>query len=119
VDDVKTIYSGKLMSIDPQMLRVLKAWRHNTRFSSEEDWMFASPPQVGRLPVSYPWVWQMFQKAAAKAGIGKLGTHSLRHSYRSWLDAGNVYRIGRSAATKSCLVQFDGRARELARYSPW
>jgi hypothetical protein len=54
VDDVKTIHSGKLMSIDPQMLRVLKAWRQNARFSSEEDWMFASPAQVGRLPVSYP-----------------------------------------------------------------
>lgn len=87
VDDVKTIYSGKLMSIDKQMLEVLKAWIQNTRFSSEEDWMFASPAQLGRLPVSYPWVWQSFQKAAAKAGIGKLGTHSLRHSYRSWLDA--------------------------------
>jgi integrase len=34
-----------------------------------------------------PWVWQMFQEAGARSGIGKLGTHSLRHSYRSWLDA--------------------------------
>ena len=25
--------------------------------------------------------------AAAAAGIGKLGTHSMRHTYRSWLDA--------------------------------
>jgi integrase len=87
VDDVKTIYSGKLMSIDPKMLKVLKTWRLNTAFSSEEDWVFGSAVQLGRLPVSYPWVWQMFQKAAAKAGIGRLGTHSLRHSYRSWLDA--------------------------------
>jgi integrase len=29
----------------------------------------------------------MYQKAGAKAGIGRLGTHSLRHTYRSWLDA--------------------------------
>jgi integrase len=29
----------------------------------------------------------MYQKAGAKAGIGGLGTHSLRHTYRSWLDA--------------------------------
>jgi integrase len=49
--------------------------------------MFASSVKLGRLPVSYPWVWLMFQQACAKAGIGKLGTHSLRHSYRSWLDA--------------------------------
>jgi len=29
----------------------------------------------------------MFKEAGARSGIGKLGTHSLRHSYRSWLDA--------------------------------
>jgi hypothetical protein len=33
VDDVKTIYSGKLMAIDAGMLEVLKAWRQkNTVF---------------------------------------------------------------------------------------
>ena len=31
--------------------------------------------------------WRVFQKAAADAGIGKLGTHTMRHTYRSWLDA--------------------------------
>lgn len=31
----------------------------------------------------------------------------------------NVYRIGRTAAAKSCLVQFDGQGRELARYGSW
>jgi integrase len=69
------------------MLALLKAWRQETQFASESDWIFASPVQLGRLPVSYPWVWQMFQKAGMKAEIGKLGTHALRHSYRSWLDA--------------------------------
>jgi integrase len=29
----------------------------------------------------------MYQKAAAAAGIGQLGTHSLRHTYRFWLDS--------------------------------
>ena len=87
VDDVKTIYFGRLMSIDAAMLEVLKTWRQNTQFSSDEDWTFASSVKLGRLPVSYPWVWLMFQQAGSKAGIGKLGTHSLRHSYRSWLDA--------------------------------
>jgi len=49
--------------------------------------MFASPVQLGRLPWSYDQVWRMYQKAARKAGIGGLGTHSLRHTYRSWLDS--------------------------------
>ena len=87
VGDVKTIYSGRMMSIDAEMLAVLKAWRQATQFSAEEDWMFASPLRLGRLPVSYPWVWQQFQGAGSRSGIGKLGTHALRHSYRSWLDA--------------------------------
>ncbi len=43
--------------------------------------------QLGRLPWSYDQVWRKYQKAATASGIGKLGTHSLRHTYRSWLDA--------------------------------
>lgn len=87
VGDVKTIYSGRTMSIDAEMLALLKSWRQGTQFASDNDWVFASPVKLGRLPVSYPWVWLMFQKAGLKAGIGALGTHALRHSYRSWLDA--------------------------------
>jgi integrase len=87
VGDVKTVYSGRLMSIDAEMLVMFKSWRQMTQFSAEKDWVFASPIKLGRLPVSYPWVWKAFQQAASKALIGKLGTHSLRHSYRSWLDA--------------------------------
>jgi hypothetical protein len=56
------------MSIDAEILAVLITWRQTTEFSSDEDWMLASPVQLGRLPVSYPWVWQMFQKAGAESG---------------------------------------------------
>ncbi len=87
VGDVKTIYSDRRMSVDAEMLAILRVWRQATQFSAEQDWMFASPVRVGRWPVSYPWVWQQFQQAGMRSGIGRLGTHSLRHSYRSWLDA--------------------------------
>lgn len=100
VDDVKTIYSGKTMSIDAEILVVLETWKQATEFSGDEDWMFASVVQLGHLPVSYPWVLQMFQKAGAKSGIGKLGTHSLRHSYRSWLDA-----VGTTIAVQQKLMR--------------
>ncbi|PYV68645.1 MAG: hypothetical protein DMG97_24130 [Acidobacteria bacterium] len=87
VDEVKTTESRKQMAIDRELLEVLKRWKQATQFSAPEDWMFASPIQVGRLPWSYHQVWRMYQKAASKAGIGRLGTHSLRYTHRTWLDA--------------------------------
>ena len=62
VDEVKTTQSRKQMSVDRDMLQVLKAWKQATQFSSIGDWMFASPIQLGRLPWSYPWVWRVFQR---------------------------------------------------------
>ena len=49
--------------------------------------MFASPVKLGRQPWSYDQVLRSFLKAGLSAGIGKIGTHSMRHTYRSWLDA--------------------------------
>lgn len=87
VDEVKTTESRKHLSINGELLEVLKTWKQATQFSAVDDWMFASPTQLGRLPWSYPRVWQVFQEASEAAGIGKLATHTMRHSYRSWLDA--------------------------------
>lgn len=87
VDDVKTEASQQQMNIDSSLLEVLKLWKQTSQFSAPEDWMFASPTKLGRLPWSYPNVWLVFQQAATDAGIGKLATHTMRHSYRSWLDS--------------------------------
>lgn len=87
VGAVKTDESNATMSVDEGMLSVLRTWKQITQFSGEDDWIFASPVQLGRWPISYPWVWRSFQEAARKAGVPRFGTHSLRHSYRSWLDA--------------------------------
>src|SRR5713101_7140217 len=100
VDDVKTTESRKQMSTDNGLLEVLKLWKQKTQFSGPDDWMFASPVQLGRLPWSYAWVWCVFQKAASDAGIGKLGTHAMRHSYRAWLDA-----VGTSVAVQQKLMR--------------
>lgn len=100
VDDVKTVYSQKQMSIDPELLARLKAWKQLSQFCAEGDWLFASPVQLGRLPWSYPWILRVFHKAGDKAGIGKLPTHTLRHSYRSWLDA-----VGTSIAVQQKLMR--------------
>jgi integrase len=87
VDDCKTEGSAKTFTIAADLLDRLKAWKQLTQFSSAEDWMFASPYSIGRLPYSYTGTRQELVRAATAAGIGHLSTHAFRHSYRSWLDA--------------------------------
>jgi integrase len=100
VDDTKTHSSSADLDLDPSVLQVLKEWRQDSQFRGDEDWMFASPTQLGRLPISYPWFWRSFNDDAVKAGIGALGTHTLRHTYRSWLDS-----IGAPVAVQQKLMR--------------
>ena len=87
VDDVKTDDSRKTLTISDDLLNVLKAWKQTTQFSANEDWIFASPVQVGRLPYSYTGVKQELQRAADAAGLGHLRSHAFRHTYRTGLDS--------------------------------
>ena len=87
VDDVKTDDSRKTLTISEDLLNVLKAWKQTTQFSANEDWIFASPVQLGRLPYSYTGVKQELQRAADVAKLGHLRSHAFRHTYRTWLDS--------------------------------
>jgi integrase len=87
VDDVKTEDSRKTLTIATELSDVLKVWKQKTQFSGSEDWIFASPFQLGTLPYSYTGVKQELQRAADAAGLGHLRTHAFRHSYRMWIDA--------------------------------
>ena len=86
VVDVKTRASEKTLHLSPDLITALKNWRQITEFSADGDWIFASPTMLGKKPWSYYTVRRKFLKAATEAGIGWLGTHSMRHSFRSWLD---------------------------------
>jgi integrase len=85
VDDVKTSESRKQLVIADDLLTTLYTRKQATQFSTPDDWVFASPVQLGQLPWSYDQVWRVYQKAAKAAGIGGLGTHVLRHTFRTWL----------------------------------
>lgn len=100
VADVKTETSRRTLFADPALLRVLQAWRSVCDFSSPEDWVFASPAKIGRLPISYPAILRWFQHAASEAELGSISPHCLRHSFRSWLDA-----AGASLATQRTLMR--------------
>ena len=68
VDDVKTDDSRKTLTISDDLLNVLKVWRQATQFSAPEDWVFASPVQLGKLPYSHTGIKQELQRAACAAG---------------------------------------------------
>jgi integrase len=87
VDEVKTDCSRKSLTIAKELLDALQVWRRATEFASEKDWIFASPLKIGKLPYSYTGFWRELQRAAIAAEIGKMGTHTFRHTYRTWLDS--------------------------------
>ncbi len=83
----KTESSRRVMNLDASLAAALATWRRVTEFRAEGDWIFASPVKLGRLPLSYTTYRDAVQDASQAAGLGKIGTHSFRHSFRSWLDA--------------------------------
>ncbi len=87
IDDVKTETSHEAITVSQTMLDTLKMWKQTTQFSAQEDWIFASPAQIGSLPWSADSVNDAYKKGASAAGIAHVSTHSMRHTYRSWLDA--------------------------------
>lgn len=87
VGDTKTANSNRTITMSTELMQALCAWKQQSEFREAEDWMFASPTQIGRLPISYTTYRDALQAASQRVGIGKIGTHSLRHSYRSWLSA--------------------------------
>jgi len=100
VDETKTEGSRRALTLAAEILVILRAWKMSTQFGDANDWIFASPTQLGRLPWSYPWTWKRFQDAATAAGLEVFGTHTLRHSYRSWLDA-----VGTTIAVQQKLMR--------------
>ena len=87
VGDLKTEGSAKTVDLAGELLERLKSWKQLSDFAGVDDWIFASPVKLGRLPYSYAGVWRELVRATGAAGIGHLGTHAFRHTYRSWLDA--------------------------------
>jgi integrase len=87
VSDVKTECSRASMPLDPALAEVLLRWQRTTEFNKPEDWIFASPFKAGRMPWQ-PWRVQQrhIGPAAVRCGIGHIGWHTFRHTFRSLLD---------------------------------
>jgi integrase len=100
VADVKTEGSARTFNLTPELLERLKSSNQRSDFSGAEDWIFASPLKLGRLPDSYTGGWRELVRATDAAKIGHLGTHSFRHTHRSWLDA-----VGTSVAVRQKMIR--------------
>jgi len=87
VGECKTTGSAKTVTLADDLLDKLKSWKQLTEFSATEDWIFASPFNIGRLPYSYGGTRDVLARAGKASGIGHVSTHAFRHTYRSWLDA--------------------------------
>ncbi len=87
VSDVKTKYSKAGMPLDPALAEMLLNWQRKTLFKKPEDWVFASPFKAGKMPWR-SWGVQQRQLAPAgiRCGIGRIGWHTFRHTFRSLLD---------------------------------
>jgi integrase len=87
VSDVKTKYSKAGMPLDPALAEVLSEWREKTLFKDLEDWVFASPFKAGKAPW-YPWGVERRHviPAGIRSGIGRIGWHTFRHTFRTLLD---------------------------------
>lgn len=100
VGETKTEYSDRAMPIDAEMLEVLKRWKQTTEFRAADDWIFASPAQIGRLPWTADSLNRAYLKAGKGSGVGHVSTHTMRHTYRSWLDS-----VGTAIAVQQRLMR--------------
>ncbi len=87
VGEVKTSYSKTTTPLDPDFAKVLIGWRSRTPYVLPTDWIFANPATSGRTPLRADTVLRYrIRPAAERVGLGRFGWHSLRHTYRTWLD---------------------------------
>lgn len=82
IDETKTVSSKAKLPLAPALAELLLGWK----MQSEFDWIFANP--ATGMPYMSPSLQQRrIRPAGEPLGIEGLGFHSLRHSYRSWLDS--------------------------------
>jgi integrase len=83
VDEVRTRYSNKAIPLDPVLASMLLSYR---RQAGPGNWVFPSS-RTGRP--WWPWTIQRnhLLPAGIKAGLGRIGWHTFRHSYSTMLRA--------------------------------
>jgi integrase len=87
VDKTKNKYRAGRLPLDVSLVEMLKAWKSQSRWKADSDWVWASPYFNGERPYSARHVAEdHFWPAAKKTGLGeKIGWQSFRRTYSSLL----------------------------------
>lgn len=89
IGQCKTLSSQKPLPLAPDITSELKRWRKKSQHNSQDDWVFASSRQKGKLPFSPNFVLaKIIRPAAARAGVKKrISWHTFRHTFSTFLIA--------------------------------
>jgi len=85
VDEVKSEYSEDLLPLYPDFAGILLDWKARCPVSPE-GWIFPNSDTLKPYHAS-PIQQDYIRKAGRKLGLGNIGWHTFRHTYRTWLDA--------------------------------
>jgi integrase len=91
--DTKTEASHKPVPLHPSVVKCLKAWREESPYAAEADFLFPSLRRGGKQPLSPDTLLKkVIRPAVERAGIKnkRIGWHSFRHSLATNLRAAGV-----------------------------
>ena len=83
VGDTKTEYSRRPMPLDAALADAIWNWREQSMYPMETDWVFANDRGKPRWQETI--LEKQLKPAAVRAGIGKIGWHTFRHTYSTML----------------------------------
>src|SRR5262249_48148889 len=88
VGEVKTKKSSRQLPIHPSLMKVLLDYRKAVATSSSDnDWLFPSPLKNGKPRRAWSAQLRHLIPAGIRAGVGRIGWHTFRHSYSTMLRA--------------------------------
>ncbi len=85
INATKTDASESTLPLDGELAKMLLKHRANSAYKSDSDFVFAGESGRARWPESI--LADYLKPAAVKAGIGKIGWHTFRHTYSTLLHA--------------------------------
>lgn len=121
VDAVKTKRSKARLPLALGLVAALQNWRKISPFNGDDDWVWASPAVAGEMPYNLNVTQHDYlSPAGERAGLGKIGWHTFRHTYRSWMDnngtpMGIQKDLMRHASIKMTMDGYGGAMRHAMR----